>query len=138
MKLSTSTLGFPRMGPRRELKFALEKYWKGDLDFTGLISVSNAVTDQAWDLQKSANIEHITVGDDYLYDGVLAWADSLGIVSSRHRQLPSGPDRLFAMARGKDGSTALSKLCNRMGIRETHSGVMKGTVASLLTIPHFV
>lgn len=109
MKLSTATLGFPRMGPRRELKFALEKHWRGDLDMAGLLAAHNAVTDKAWALQKNAGIDRITVGDDYLYDAVLAWVDALGIVSARHRQLPSTTNRLFAMARGIDGVTALSK-----------------------------
>jgi 5-methyltetrahydropteroyltriglutamate--homocysteine methyltransferase len=109
MKLSTSSLGFPRMGPRRELKFALEKHWRGDLDLSGLLAVSNAVTDKAWELQKNAGIDRITVGDNYLYDGVLTWTDALGIVTTRYRELPSGTVRQFAMARGKDGMTALSK-----------------------------
>ena len=104
MKISTATLGFPRIGPNRELKFALERYWKGG-DETELWNVAHTIERQAWTLQTA---DRVTVGDYYLYDGVLEWADALGIVPERFRQL-HGTARIFAMARGVDGATALSK-----------------------------
>lgn len=109
MKLSTATLGFPRMGPNRELKFALEKHWKGVVDEKELLQVAHDIEGMAWDLQKKAGIERITVGDHYLYDCILAWNEMLGFVPSRYQSIPRGTKRLFAMARGVDGATALSK-----------------------------
>jgi 5-methyltetrahydropteroyltriglutamate--homocysteine methyltransferase len=109
MILATSTLGFPRIGPNRELKFALEKHWKGSLDENGLVSVANSVEQQAWALQKEAGIDRITVGDHFLYDFVLATTEQLGMVPKRFQHLPAGLERLFAMARGIDGAPALSK-----------------------------
>ena len=65
MKLSTSTIGFHRMGPKRELKFALEKYWKNQIDLPELKMFNNTITDQAWKLQRDVQVDRITVGDNY-------------------------------------------------------------------------
>ncbi|GAX12819.1 5-methyltetrahydropteroyltriglutamate--homocysteine methyltransferase [Fistulifera solaris] len=107
MKLvPTSSLGFPRIGPNRELKFALEKYWKGTISQHDLLQVARSVEDAAWALQ--VGLTKITVGDQYLYDFVLMMTESLGMVPKRFAHLPPGIDRLFAMARGVDGAPALS------------------------------
>jgi 5-methyltetrahydropteroyltriglutamate--homocysteine methyltransferase len=122
MKVSTSTLGFPRVGPKRELKFALEKYWRSSSTgktkdnslLNDLLQVAKQVEEKAWTLQKQANIDRITVGDYFLYDGMLQWANMLGIVPQRYHFLLNQPDQwfsiLFAMARGINEAPALSKL----------------------------
>lgn len=110
VKFSTAALGFSRMGPNRELKFALEKHWKGQLDEAGLIRVANDVEDMAWAMQVEAGIDKIPVGDFCLYDNVLQWADWLGVVPARFHSMECGMERMFAMARGVDGAPALSKL----------------------------
>jgi 5-methyltetrahydropteroyltriglutamate--homocysteine methyltransferase len=97
------------MGPRRELKFALEKYWKGAIDQQELVDVAQSVEDTAWKLQVEAGVDRITVGDYYLYDAVLSWAEWLGLFPTRFQTMPRGLDHMFAMARGVDGATALSK-----------------------------
>lgn len=97
------------MGPNRELKFALEKYWKGTIDASELLKVANRVEESAWKLQQDAGIEHITVGDHYLYDMVLTWCECLGFCAKRFQSLEPGLKRMFAMARGVDGAEALSK-----------------------------
>lgn len=108
--VSSSTLGFPRMGPRRELKFALEKHWKDPSLFSevALREVAAEVEKKAWALQGN-KVDKVTVGDFYLYDGVLAWTEFLGIIPKRFQGLQAGLERMFAMARGADGATALSK-----------------------------
>jgi len=108
MKLSTATLGFSRMGPNRELKFALEKYWKKDTTASDLLKVAHSVEAEAWKLQTDAGIDRIAVGDYCLYDNVASWAEYLGITPSRFAALPPGMDRMFSMCRGVDGATALS------------------------------
>jgi 5-methyltetrahydropteroyltriglutamate--homocysteine methyltransferase len=107
--ISTSTLGFARMGPRRELKFALEKHWKGSLSLEALLEVANQVESSAWDLHIQAGIDKVTVGDHYLYDGILTWTEFLGVVPTRFETMNAGASRMFAMARGVDGAPALSK-----------------------------
>lgn len=109
VKFSTAALGFSRMGPNRELKFALEKHWKGQLDEAGLIQVANDVEDMAWAMQVEAGIGKVTVGDFCLYDNVLQWAEWLGAVPARFHSMECGMERMFAMARGVDGAPALSK-----------------------------
>ena len=107
--ISTSTLGFARMGPRRELKFALEKHWKGKLSLEALLEVAHQVESSAWDLHIQAGIDRVAVGNHYLYDGILTWTESLGIVPTRFESMNAGTPRMFAMARGVDGAPALSK-----------------------------
>jgi 5-methyltetrahydropteroyltriglutamate--homocysteine methyltransferase len=109
VKFSTAVLGFSRMGPNRELKFALEKHWKGQLDEAGLIQVANKVEDMTWAMEVEAGIDKVTVGDFCLYDNVLQWADWLGVVPARFQSMEGGMERMFAMARGVDGAPALSK-----------------------------
>lgn len=101
-------LGFPRIGADRELKKALEAYWKGDLDQQGLRDVGQQLRANHWQLQKDAGIELLPVGDFAWYDQVLSHSLAFGVVPERFagtkdsRGLPT-LDTLFAMARGADG-----------------------------------
>lgn len=106
--VSTAALGFPRMGPKRELKFALEKYWKGKINRDEMINVARSVEESSWKIQKDAGIDRITVGDYVLYDLVAQWVEWLGIIPERFSKMERGMDRMFAMCRGVDGATALS------------------------------
>jgi len=98
-------LGFPRIGADRELKKALEAYWKGDLDQDGLQAVGRELRATHWQLQKKAGIELLPVGDFAWYDQVLSHSLMLGVVPERFadtrnaRGLPT-LETLFAMARG--------------------------------------
>ena len=111
------------MGPNRELKFALEKYWKGLIDEKALTDIAISIEDQAWAMQKAARVDRITVGDHYLYDGILTWTEYLGVIPARHQHLKPGLTRMFAMARGVDGATALSKYQSKVPIHnhDAHS-----------------
>jgi hypothetical protein len=104
--ISTGTLGFPRMGGKRELKFALEKYWKGTISEQELLSRAHSVEEAAWKLQ--SEVDYVTVGDHYLYDSVLSWTEFLGLFPKRFENCKPGLPRMFAMARGIDGAPALS------------------------------
>lgn len=111
--IQTSTLGYPRIGPNRELKFALEKFWKGAISEQELLQVAQDIELESWKLQQEMGIQHITVGDHYLYDMVLFWSESLGLCPKRFQGLAPGLPRMFAMARGVDGAEALSKYPKR-------------------------
>ncbi|HEY0287685.1 MAG TPA: 5-methyltetrahydropteroyltriglutamate--homocysteine S-methyltransferase [Pseudomonas sp.] len=103
------TLGFPRIGADRELKKALETYWKGDLDQDGLRSVGCTLRAAHWQLQKDAGIDLLPVGDFAWYDQVLTHSLTFGVIPERFtgtqntRGLPT-LDTLFAMARGATDS----------------------------------
>jgi 5-methyltetrahydropteroyltriglutamate--homocysteine methyltransferase len=96
------SLGFPRIGADRELKKALEAYWKGDLDEGGLRRVGSQLRAAHWQLQADAGIELLPVGDFAWYDQVLTHSLMFGVVPERFRPDDGVPtlDTLFAMARG--------------------------------------
>lgn len=103
------TLGFPRIGADRELKKALESYWKGDLDQDALHSVGRQLRATHWQLQKDAGIDLLPVGDFAWYDQVLTHSLTFGVIPQRfdgakdENGLPT-LDTLFAMARGATAS----------------------------------
>lgn len=106
MTIQTETLGYPRIGKKREVKKALEAFWGGKSDEETLLQILREVETSNWKTQLEAGIDRIGIGDGSLYDLVLDWSVRLGIIPDRFRHL-SGIDRYFAMARGKDGIPAL-------------------------------
>ncbi len=105
-KVLTQTPGYPRIGKNREMKRALEAYWKGNLEPEALLETYRQVEAEAWQAQAAAGIHRVGVGDATLYDHVLDWALRFGLVAPRFRDL-KGLDRYFAMARGRPGIPAL-------------------------------
>ena len=69
--LAISTLGAPRIGPRRELKFALENYWAGKSDSATLLEAASGLRAANWARQHGLGIAHIPSNDFSLYDHVL-------------------------------------------------------------------
>ena len=70
--MKSHILGLPRMGARRELKSALEAYWKGALTEEGLEAVARTMRAENRARQRDAGLDWITVGDFAFYDHVLA------------------------------------------------------------------
>jgi 5-methyltetrahydropteroyltriglutamate--homocysteine methyltransferase len=101
MALSHS-LGFPRIGRDRELKKALEAFWKGELDEAGLRAVGRQLRAEHWQVQRDAGIELLPVGDFAWYDQVLTHSLTFGVIPERFRPANGKPglETLFAMARG--------------------------------------
>jgi len=95
-------LGFPRIGADRELKKALEAYWKGELDEQGLRQVGRQLRARHWQAQLDAGIELLPVGDFAWYDQVLGHSLMFGVIPQRFRPAEGQAtlDTLFAMARG--------------------------------------
>ncbi|UNG17561.1 5-methyltetrahydropteroyltriglutamate--homocysteine S-methyltransferase [Stutzerimonas zhaodongensis] len=96
------SLGFPRIGADRELKKALEAYWKGDLSEAELRRVGRELRAAHWQLQADAGIELLPAGDFAWYDQVLTHSLMFGVVPERFRPADGQPtlETLFAMARG--------------------------------------
>ncbi len=101
MTLAT-ILGYPRLGPARELKFGLEKYWKGQIDAAALLSIAADLRAQTRGLQRAAGLTSQPTGDFSLYDRVLDMAALFGVVPSRYGWQGGDVDldTYFAMARG--------------------------------------
>jgi 5-methyltetrahydropteroyltriglutamate--homocysteine methyltransferase len=102
-------LGFPRIGARRELKKALESYWKGDIQANDLERTAAELRTRHWALQRDAGLAFVPVGDFSLYDHVLDTAVMLGALPPRFEargdsvSLPT----YFAMARGSASAPAM-------------------------------
>ena len=100
----TSVIGYPRIGALRELKFASEKYFKGEADAKELNAAAKELRAAHIRSQKEAGIDFITSNDFSFYDCLLDAAVLCGIVPKRYRDLGlSEIDTYFAMARGYQG-----------------------------------
>ncbi len=97
----TAVLGHPRIGPNRELKFALERYWSGEATSAELIEIARNLLRVSWRRMKEAGIDSIPSGDFSFYDQVLDTAWGLGAIPDRFGDRAAGDlDGYFAMARG--------------------------------------
>src|SRR5919109_4137463 len=95
--------GFPRIGPHRELKFATEGHWRGELSAEQLAGAARDIRLANWKLMQQAGIDLIPSNDFSLYDHVLDAIALVGAVPERygHRAGPVDLDTYFAMARGR-------------------------------------
>jgi len=93
-------LGFPRIGADRELKRALESYWKGGSSLPMLTAAGDALKERHWHIQKEAGLSLAAVGDFSFYDHVLDTIAMLGMTPRRFADSGSDMDRYFCMARG--------------------------------------
>ncbi|QEH76924.1 5-methyltetrahydropteroyltriglutamate--homocysteine S-methyltransferase [Sphingomonas sp. C8-2] len=102
MPVIAANLGFPRIGPRRELKTAVEAYWAGKIDQTQLLDTAMNLRAATWERQKAAGIAVIPSNDFSLYDQVLDTSVMVGAIPDIYRGLgaPDSLDVYFAMARG--------------------------------------
>lgn len=85
-KIQTHNLGFPRIGADRELKKALEAYWRGDLSQAQLLDCGRELRRAHWQLQAEAGLDLIPTGDFAWYDQVLTLSATLGNIPARHRR----------------------------------------------------
>ncbi|MBJ3775611.1 5-methyltetrahydropteroyltriglutamate--homocysteine S-methyltransferase [Acuticoccus mangrovi] len=102
---SVASLGTPRIGPRRELKAALESYWAGRSDATALTETAAGLRAANWARQRSRGVTVIPSNDFSLYDHVLDTSVMVGAIPERFGW--SGGrvelETYFAMARGREG-----------------------------------
>ena len=99
-----SIIGFPRIGARRELKFATEKYFRGEISAEELKNTVAAQREAQWKLQKDAGVSYIPSNDYSLYDGVLDASFMLNAIPARYTSTGlSDLDVYFAMAHGYQG-----------------------------------
>ncbi|MEX2599716.1 MAG: 5-methyltetrahydropteroyltriglutamate--homocysteine S-methyltransferase, partial [Dehalococcoidia bacterium] len=105
MAIATN-LGYPRIGPDRELKRAVEAYWSGKTTAEALHESAAAIRRQRWEHQHGAGIWHIPSNDFSLYDHVLDTMSMVGAVPARYGSGDGaiGLDTYFAMARGTKGT----------------------------------
>ncbi|WP_319772441.1 5-methyltetrahydropteroyltriglutamate--homocysteine S-methyltransferase [Breoghania sp.] len=115
--ITTATLGVPRIGRKRELKFALESCWSGKSDETALLDTAQKLRAENWKEQQAHGIARIPSNDFSLYDHVLDTAVMVGAIPARYGW-DGGPvslDTYFAMARGRQGDDAARGCCGVTG-----------------------
>jgi 5-methyltetrahydropteroyltriglutamate--homocysteine methyltransferase len=97
-------LGFPRIGPQRELKRVIESHWRGAAGEQDVAQVAASLRRDSWQRQAAAGIEQIPSNDFSLYDQMLDMTCLLGAVPERfeHDAETVDLDTYFAMARGAD------------------------------------
>lgn len=76
-------LGVPRIGPNRELKFAQEAFWRGDIDEAALQAVASGIRQANWQRQLEAGLDFVAVGDFAFYDQMLNHIALLGCAPAR-------------------------------------------------------
>ena len=78
--LQVATLGTPRIGPRRELKLALERFWSGASEEKALIEAAVGLRAANWARQKKLGVTVIPTNDFSFYDHVLDTAAMVGAI----------------------------------------------------------
>ena len=115
---TTHNLGFPRIGAKRELKFALESYWKGDSSRDELKALGAHLRQRHWINQTGLDL--VPVGDFAFYDQMLDMSFTLGNLPERVKGFQGDVlDNYFRVARGRSAETA-----------EAHAGCCGGGVAA--------
>lgn len=94
---ASTVLGYPRIGPNRELKHALEAYWAGQTTRAELETVGAGLRAETWRRLAELGLAALPSNTFSLYDQVLDTAVLLGAVPERYRE---AEDPYFAMARG--------------------------------------
>ncbi|MGW9172103.1 5-methyltetrahydropteroyltriglutamate--homocysteine S-methyltransferase, partial [Streptomyces decoyicus] len=94
--------GYPRQGQHRELKKAIEGYWKGRVTADTLLETAKDLRRSNWQQLADAGIHEVPTGDFSYYDHVLDTSVMVGAVPDRHRDAVAADalDGYFAMARG--------------------------------------
>ncbi len=107
-----SAAGFPCIGGKREFKFALEKFWRGEIGENELSEVGATVR-QGWrDTVKDKGISELPVGDFSYYDRMLDMTILFDLLPERFKSVPGNEvNRYFAAARGwGSGESAVEPL----------------------------
>ena len=100
--VSATLLGVPRIGPDRELKFALERHWRGEIDRAELERAAASARRASLAPAVAAGLDRVPSGDQALYDHVLDMVLALGLVPPRLAGDldPDDPAAEFTLARG--------------------------------------
>ncbi len=119
--VTTHNLGFPRIGAKRELKFGLERYWKGESSRDELKALGAQLRQRHWDNQRDLDLA--PVGDFAFYDQVLDMSFTLGNLPKRVQGFHGDAlDNAFRVARGRSAQSA-----------EEHAACCGGVAAGEMT-----
>jgi 5-methyltetrahydropteroyltriglutamate--homocysteine methyltransferase len=128
--IKTHILGYPRIGAQRELKFALERHWRGEIGEQELEAVAAGLRARHWAEQRAAGLDFLSVGDFALYDQVVDHVLLFGCAPARFgfTGAETPLERLFTLARGV--ATEAGDAC---GCGTAHGGAAHGKPALEMT-----
>ncbi|GHJ89336.1 hypothetical protein NliqN6_5738 [Naganishia liquefaciens] len=100
--VTSAVLGFPRIGPNREIKKAVESYWAFKTSAEDLQTVAKEVKQKRWESIKGKGVDSIPAGDFTFYDHVLDHSIMFNAIPERYTKNGlSQLDVAFAMGRGR-------------------------------------
>lgn len=144
-KIKTASLGFSRIGGKRELKFALEKFWSGEVGFSDVEKVAKEIRLTNWKTQ--ASLDYIPSGDFSFYDHILDISVTFNNTPAKFDVISDDVTKYFALCRGyqKDGhdlhACDMSKLFNtnyHYIVPELHNNKKLSYNANNKFVSHFV
>ncbi|GJG96998.1 5-methyltetrahydropteroyltriglutamate--homocysteine S-methyltransferase [Cupriavidus pauculus] len=105
----THVLGFPRIGARRELKFAQEAFWRGETSEAALRETAATLRRRHWQLQADAGLATVAAGDFSWYDQMLGMTTLLGALPGRFGFDPAALSlgQYYELARGNAAQPAM-------------------------------
>ncbi|WP_067186676.1 5-methyltetrahydropteroyltriglutamate--homocysteine S-methyltransferase [Microtetraspora niveoalba] len=103
---ASTVLGYPRIGPDRELKHALESFWSGRITYDELRATGARLREDTWRRLDALGLGAVPSNTFSFYDQVLDTAVLFDAVPERYRGL-AAEDAYFAMARGAAGIAPL-------------------------------
>ncbi|CAB3694443.1 5-methyltetrahydropteroyltriglutamate--homocysteine S-methyltransferase [Paraburkholderia rhynchosiae] len=105
----THLSGFPRIGARREFKFAQESFWRGESNESELRRVAAQLRARHWKLQHDAGLDFVAVGDFAYYDQMLNLSALLGALPPRFGFDPATLSlaQYYELARGSAAQPAM-------------------------------
>lgn len=102
--MTTTIIGFPRIGEQRELKYTTEKYFRHEMNAEELEAFGKSLRQKHWNLIKDSGVDTIPSNDFSFYDTTLDTAFLLNLVPEDLATIElSGLDKYFALARGYQG-----------------------------------
>ena len=102
--MTTTIIGFPRIGEQRELKYTTEKYFRHEMNAEELEAFGKSLRQKHWNLIKDSGVDTIPSNDFSFYDTTLDTAFLLNLVPKDLATIElSDLDKYFALARGYQG-----------------------------------
>ncbi|WP_353683308.1 5-methyltetrahydropteroyltriglutamate--homocysteine S-methyltransferase [Thermodesulfovibrio sp. 3907-1M] len=106
MTVKTTVFGYPKIGPQRELKKALEQYWSGKISQRKLIDEAEKLIIYNAKTIAQYEVDIIPSNDFSLYDFILDLSVMFNVIPERFRKIEDPLERYFAIARGSADAPA--------------------------------
>lgn len=100
MSIKTTVFGYPKIGPQRELKKALESYWSGKISQKELMNEAQKLIVNNANLIHEQGIDLVPSNEFSLYDFILDLSVMFNVIPERFKSIDDPLDRYFAIARG--------------------------------------